>query len=123
MGHILIADDHQFLLKALSLLLQKEGYTLETAENGQQAIDMFSTSQFDLVITDIDMPLKNGLEVIDFIRGSHAANLPIIVLSSMINDDVYSEPISNSGASYLLSKTDSPLEILRTVKSALTRVA
>ncbi|NVK29179.1 MAG: response regulator [Flavobacteriia bacterium] len=119
MGHILIADDHVFLLKAISILLSKEGYTFETAINGQEAIDLFDKGGFDAVITDIDMPIKNGMELIAHIR-SHSTqpSTPIIVLSSLYKEEDNSiKEIELAGASTYISKMDSPLGIVGALQS------
>lgn len=126
MGHILLADDHIFLLRALSILLSKEGYTFELAENGEQAIQLFEQSKFDAVVTDIDMPVKNGLEVIQHIRNvKNNSNTPIIVLSSLIseNSDENVSSILNSGASLFISKTDSPIGILTALKELMPQAS
>ncbi|TNE28866.1 MAG: response regulator [Bacteroidetes bacterium] len=123
MGHILIADDHVFLLRALSILLSKEGYTFELAENGQQAIDLFERGSFDAVVTDIDMPIKNGYELIQHIRTGVKNSIPIIVLSSLIQGSDNTNIIGDSGASMYLSKTDSPIGILSALESVLAQAS
>lgn len=123
MGHILIADDHVFLLRALSILLSKEGYTFELAENGQQAIDLFEKGSFDAVVTDIDMPIKNGYEVIQHIRAGVKNSIPIIVLSSLIQGADTLNTMSETGASMYLSKTDSPIGILSALESVLAQAS
>lgn len=123
MGHILIADDHVFLLRALSILLSKEGYTFELAENGQQAIDLFEKGSFDAVVTDIDMPIKNGYEVIQHIRAGVKNSIPIIVLSSLIQGSDTLNTMSETGASMYLSKTDSPIGILSALESVLAQAS
>lgn len=123
MGHILLADDHRFLLKALSILLSKEGFTFETANNGQEAIDLFELSQFDAVITDLNMPLKNGYDVIQHIRRDRLSQTPIIVFSSMIQDENLIQNLEEAGASLFLSKTDSPLGIVSALHSLVQKAS
>lgn len=112
MGHILVADDHAFLIKAITILLQKEGYTFETACNGMEAIQLFNERRFDAVITDINMPVKDGYELINHIRSEKQSNLPIIVLSSTFDSAEQFEGAQNRGVSAYVSKMDSPLRIL-----------
>lgn len=123
MGHILVADDHVFLLKALSILLSKEGYTFELAENGQQAIDLFESGKFDAVVTDLDMPIKNGFEVIKHIRAGIKCQTPIIVLSSLFTAEDNLNFISESGASKYVSKMESPMGILSALKDVLPQAS
>ncbi|TLS65258.1 response regulator [Mariprofundus erugo] len=67
---VLIADDNRELRSLLGELLATFGHQVSCAENGQRALDMFlaPASQYDLVITDICMPVMSGIELIDHIR-------------------------------------------------------
>ncbi len=123
MGHILLADDHVFLLKALSILLSKEGYTFETAMNGQEAMQLYETGSFDAVITDLDMPIKTGLDVIRYIREDKSSSTPIIVLSAHSGDSKYVSEVEHAGASMYLSKGDSPLGIVNALHTLVERAS
>lgn len=122
MGHILLADDHRFLLKALSILLSKEGFTFETANNGQEAIELFNLNKFDAVITDLNMPVKNGFDVIDHIRVDQLSETPIIVFSSMSEEGLIQD-LEQKGASLFLSKTDSPLGIVSALHTLVQKAS
>jgi ActR/RegA family two-component response regulator len=63
-SHILIVDDDLRFLKALSAYLQKTGYQVSLARNGEQAEDLIEKMKFDIVVTDLKMPGKNGMEVL-----------------------------------------------------------
>lgn len=117
MGHILIVDDHNFLLKALSILLGKEGYTFETANNGEEAITIFESGSFDAVITDLDMPIKSGFDLLRHIKIDLKSEVPVIVLSSLFTTDNVSEMVFELGASHYVSKTESPLGIVGALRS------
>ena len=64
MKQILVIDDEPDILKLISKILEKAGYRVMTAENGRLADKLFNEHPFDLVITDIIMPQKEGLEII-----------------------------------------------------------
>lgn len=64
MKQILVIDDEPDILKLISKILEKAGYKVMTAENGRLADKLFNEHPFDLVITDIVMPQKEGLEII-----------------------------------------------------------
>ncbi len=69
MGHpltkqILVVDDDPMVLALIRKLLERRGYQVASASNGMEAIDLFSHGVFDLVITDLIMPEKDGLETI-----------------------------------------------------------
>lgn len=63
-GRILIADDEQVIVKALSRYLLQEGYDVESAQDGAEAIEIFKQKHFDLLITDLKMPNMDGIELI-----------------------------------------------------------
>jgi DNA-binding NtrC family response regulator len=64
MAHILLLDDDQFVIETLSNAITNKGHTLVTARDGKEGIGKFTAERFDLVITDIIMPEKEGIETI-----------------------------------------------------------
>jgi DNA-binding response OmpR family regulator len=64
MAKVLIIDDDQLFRSSLSRMFQKAGFQTETANDGQQGIHLFEEDSFDLVITDIIMPVMEGIETI-----------------------------------------------------------
>lgn len=79
---ILIADDESLALTVLSYRMQKEGYQVQTATDGRQALDKLRNGIPDLVITDLMMPYHSGLEVLEYVRKSDSPQVPVIVLSA-----------------------------------------
>lgn len=68
MARILVADDMKGIIKAVERILLSEGHDVTTCSDGQEAIDKIEKDSFDLVITDILMPEKDGMEVAKHIR-------------------------------------------------------
>ncbi len=64
MAHILIVDDEKPVRDVLSQLLERQGHEVMTAVNGAEAVGLFNENAFDLVVTDLLMPEKDGLEMI-----------------------------------------------------------
>jgi CheY-like chemotaxis protein len=62
---ILIIDDEELIIKSLSKLLEKNGYEIYIAKNGEDAIIMTEEEDFDLILADIRMPGINGIEVVE----------------------------------------------------------
>jgi len=78
-SRILVADDEESIRWVLSKALKKQGYTVDVAEDGNQARSMVQERDYDLAILDIKMPGASGLEVLTFIRDEHPATLVIIM--------------------------------------------
>ena len=80
MGKILVADDDQNIAELLRLYLEKEGYTVVLAADGEQAIERFNAENPDIVLLDIMMPKLDGWQVCRDIRKK--SNCPIIMVTA-----------------------------------------
>ncbi len=82
-AHLLLVEDNQINQIIAEELLKSVGYTLDIAQNGQEAIDMIEKNQYDLVLMDIQMPIMDGLTATKQIRKQERfASLPIIAMSA-----------------------------------------
>ncbi len=81
MCHILVIDDEKHILEMIEMALTKFGHDVETAGDGQEGIRKFDEKRFDLVITDIKMPLLDGNGVLQHIRNSKRHETPVIGIS------------------------------------------
>ncbi len=77
---ILVIDDEETVLTLLQSILEREGYEVCLATNGQQGVELFRQQPCDLVITDMVMPLKDGLQTILELR-AEAPDLQVIAIS------------------------------------------
>jgi DNA-binding response OmpR family regulator len=83
MKRILVCDDDPVTLNVILMKLQPiSGWNITTAKDGLEAINCLSAQSFDLVITDLQMPYKSGLDVVAHVRRTLKSKTPIIVLSS-----------------------------------------
>lgn len=83
-GQVLLADDDPILLELGSAALRSAGFMVDVATDGQKAFDLLSQMGHDLVITDLDMPGIDGLELIRRIRANSAtADIPVIVITGL----------------------------------------
>jgi two-component system chemotaxis response regulator CheY len=81
--HILAIDDSRTIRTLLTLALEKAGFTVTTAVDGVDGVEKFQQMQADLVITDVNMPNKDGFGVIDDIRqGDSNKSVPVLVLTT-----------------------------------------
>ena len=84
---ILIADDEPDILEIIQYNLQNEGYDVITAKNGNEAIDQAKRFTPDLIILDIMMPGKNGIEVCNILRMQPAFNDTLIIFLTALSDE------------------------------------
>ena len=82
---ILFAEDEPISRKLISMFLRREGYEVDEAEDGAEALRLLNNSHFDLVIADIRLPRVDGITVITRLR-SISPDTPFIVLTSYPND-------------------------------------
>ncbi|PIZ55825.1 response regulator [bacterium (Candidatus Torokbacteria) CG_4_10_14_0_2_um_filter_35_8] len=81
---ILIIEDEQTLLKSLQLHLESEGFKVILASNGQKGIEQAKQKKPDLIILDLILPLKNGVEVLEELeKDSSVCNIPVLVISNI----------------------------------------
>ncbi len=82
-GDILVVDDSPSVRRFISRMLLKEKYSVETASDGREALQKIKNKKYNLVITDLEMPVMNGIELIKAVRNiSWARNIHIVVISA-----------------------------------------
>ena len=79
---ILVVDDEEHIRVLLCLLLEQDGYSVHTANGGEGAIHEMMLRRFDVILTDFDMPKRNGLDVISFGR-TICPDVPILLMSAV----------------------------------------
>lgn len=111
---ILLADDNQHGLLARKMILQDQGFEVQTAASGEEAWEFFQTSHFDVVVTDYRMKQMNGVELIRLIRTS-GSPARVIMLSGFASAMGMTE--ASTGADELIAKSNKEVpELLRAVK-------
>ena|SRR5271157_3010731 len=115
---ILVCEDDYMVSNAIRHKLLKENYEVVSVTNGNEAIAEMTKQDFDLVITDLLMPFKGGLELIYEIKHKLNKNLPIIVLSTLGNEDTIIESFK-LGANDYIRKPFSPNELIIRVQKLL----
>lgn len=116
--NILIVDDEDRIRRLLKMYLEREGYTVEEAENGQQAVDMAFEKDYHCIILDIMMPEKDGLEACEEIREKKTT--PIILLTAK-GEEANRVQGFEIGADDYIVKPFSPREVVLRVKAILRR--
>jgi DNA-binding response OmpR family regulator len=102
---ILLAEDDTFFQNFYALKLREQGFTVDIASNGEEAITKLSTQSYDLLLLDIIMPKKNGFEVLSFLKERGViSRIPIIVFSTLGQNKTLIR-LLNCGAADYVNKT------------------
>ena len=118
--NILIADDNMEIIKILKPYIEKEGFNVIFALDGEEALLKFKHYNPELILLDIMMPFIDGIEVCNRIRKE--SNTPIIMITAK-SEDVDKILGLNSGADDYIIKPFSPGEVVARVKAVLRRIA
>ncbi|HEC44618.1 MAG TPA: response regulator [Bacteroides sp.] len=120
MGKILIIDDEPYILLMLKKMLEKAGYEVNLASNGREGMALFEKASADLVITDIIMPDKEGLELILEMKKQRPA-LKIIAMSGggRISPESYLECAKHFGAEKVFQKPFRQKDLISAVKELI----
>lgn len=120
MARILVIDDDKIMNGMIGQLLSEAGYEAEAAENGSRGLAMMSVRPFDLIITDIIMPEKEGLETISAIR-KNSKTIPIIAISGggTRGPEEYLDLAKHLGANHTFQKPFQSKAFLKAVQDCL----
>ncbi|MCR5527865.1 MAG: response regulator transcription factor [Saccharofermentans sp.] len=118
MGKVLVCDDEKDIVSALKIYLNSDGYEVECAYNGMEALDKVKSCEIDLVLLDIMMPGMDGVTAISRIR--EISNVPVIFLTAK-GEDTDKVLGLNVGADDYVTKPFNPVELLARVRSQLRR--
>ena len=118
MYNILVVDDDKEIVNAIEIYLKREGYNIIKAYNGNEALEKILENEIHLIILDIMMPEKDGIETLEEIRKTKT--IPVILLSAKSEDY---DKISglDTGADDYITKPFNPLELIARVKSNIRR--
>ena len=111
---ILWIDDEIDLLRVQILFLEKKGYSVETVNNGEDALEILQNSNFDIIFLDEHMPGLTGLEVLPDIK-TIAPTTPVIMITKSEAEDIMDEAIGSKISDYLI-KPVNPNQILLSIK-------
>src|ERR1700716_3801425 len=108
MRKVLIADDEPDIIEILKYNLEKEGYQVSSAKDGDEAIDKARYIQPDLVVLDMMMPKKSGMEVCEILRAQPAFKDTLIMFLTALSDESTQLKGFSTGADDYVSKPISP---------------
>jgi two-component system invasion response regulator UvrY len=119
MKKIILADDHSFIRLGLIQILKDEYPNVEITEveNGELLIKQVMKNDYDLVISDLDMPGRSGLEALEQIK-IIKPDLPVLILS-IYPEDLYAVRVLKAGASGYMNKNAAPYDLITAVQHIL----
>jgi sigma-B regulation protein RsbU (phosphoserine phosphatase) len=121
---VLVVDDDPVFRYMIAGVLEMAGYKVETAENGSAALDMLALKSthpvFDLIVSDMNMPIMNGMELIQRIRRS-GFELPVIVLTGVNEISIAIEAIRSGANDYLLKDENIQDTIILSVEKVMDK--
>lgn len=118
MHRILVVDDEERIRRLLKMYLEKEGYAIEEAEDGETALRLATTGEFDLILLDVMLPGIDGIEVCTRLRQVKAT--PVIMLTAK-GEEMNRVQGFEVGADDYVVKPFSPREVIYRVKAILRR--
>lgn len=122
---ILIIEDDQFLREFYQELLEGEGYSVDSAGDGEMALKELRENEYNLVLLDIMLPKKDGLQVLRDLKivPAKSGDLCIVVLTNLGQDAIIKQAFDLGAAGYLIKSALSPDQVLAEIKSYLNKTS
>ena len=118
---ILVADDDPASAELLKYFLESHGFPVEIAPDGNRALEMGTSGEFQLVILDMHMPMYDGVEVLEFLRKRHVLHpIKVIAVTGDLSEDLRGELEAGGIDSFLTKPVD--LQLLRAEVNRLMAV-
>jgi two-component system chemotaxis response regulator CheY len=119
MKNVLVVEDSKAIRSMMRVSLEEAGFSVMEAGNGFEALKSLPTRPFDLIVTDINMPDINGLELISFVRSNPAYNtIPLIIVSTEKSDEDKKRGLALGASSYVV-KPFSKQDLMTAVQTVL----
>ena len=116
---ILVADDEPSIVTALEFLLQRQGFEVQVARNGEEALSLIESARPDLVLLDVMMPMKSGYEVCKRIRErADWSHIKVVMLSAKGRDAEVARGL-DVGADLYITKPFSTRDLIGRIKGLL----
>lgn len=117
--NVLVVDDEKNILKVVSLTLKKKNYNVDTARSSEEAIEKFNNNSYSLIITDIKLQGKTGIDLLEYVK-SKEPDVPVIIITAF---GTIANAINamKKGAFNYLTKPVNPDELLNVMKEAIEK--
>ncbi len=117
---ILLIDDDDDFCNLMTIFLTSKGIVLHFVKNGLDAINLLSSDHFDLIITEVNLPMMDGLRFVKWLRQDMESTTPILVLTATIQKDIHDKML-DSGANKVIHKPLGAVDILNHIHDGLNQ--
>jgi two-component system chemotaxis response regulator CheY len=114
---VIAVDDSKIMRDMLTFVLQRAGYNVLPAENGADALDLLKQRAADCVVTDLTMPVMDGLQLIKSMQAGPHKSVPVVMMACM-NEDLKRQQGRSAGASGWVDKPFNPERLVMAVGKA-----
>lgn len=114
---VLLVEDEAILSDAFSTILKKEGYHVELAFNGEEALNRITSVQPDIILLDLLMPVMDGKEFLK--KFQNTSNTPIIVFSNLDAKDDIKEVLELGATRFMLKAWATPQELIKVIDASI----
>ena len=116
---ILVVDDSQSLRNLVKLILEEEGFRILLAENGKEALDKMASEEIQLLVTDLHMPVMDGMALVKNVRGlKEYKYMPILILTTETNSQIKIKA-KDLGATGWITKPFDNEKLIKVIKRVL----
>ena len=118
MTKILIVEDDKFLINALRVKLEKEGFEVQLSSNGQEALTFLETNKVDLIVADLVMPEMDGFDLMANLK-EKGSTIPIIVASNLSQKDDLDKAMALGAKDFFVKSDMSMEDLISKIKNLL----
>ena len=115
---LLVCEDNKLVIKTLSVVLERDGFEVDLAEDGNKAFEFLHKSSYDLILVDIHLPFHSGLEIIKLLRSDLKQKTHVLVLSAFSDQELQRQAGEMEIDGYIL-KPFNPSDLIRKIRSIL----
>ena len=122
MTKVVVADDDRMLRKAAETSLRRQGYSVTTASDGEEALQLIRSERPDIIVLDLIIPKIQGFDVLHTLKqDALTSSIPVIVLSSLAQEQDKQEALNLGAVAYFNKSTFSLSELVNQVERTLTK--
>lgn len=119
---ILLIDDDLFILKTIAPKFEKNGYTVSTAKNAEEAKNRLSSSTPDVILLDMILPQTNGIEILKMIKSDpKSMDVPVVIFSNLSSETEYQQAMDLGAVKYYVKADLTPDNVVDEVNKLLSK--